>query len=312
MVSMDDLEAELSYARLHAAGAEAGVFGPQSMIWSVEREAAIFLGAGRALLLQLAHPWVAAAVTQHSKAFADPVGRFHRTFRTVFTMVFGTLDQACDAARRLHRRHAGIAGRMPVATSPFALGSRYVANEFSALRWVHATLVETAPMACDLVLPPLSATERAQYYAESRMFAALFGISQTDLPKSWDEFMAYNEAMWASDVLTVTPQARAVADELLRGRRFGFRAPKWYLAVTARLLPPRIRQDFKLPYDEAEQRLATRTLRRLRSLYSILPASLRYVGPYQEAVGRLAGNARPSFLTGCSNRFWIGQGTLGC
>jgi uncharacterized protein (DUF2236 family) len=32
------------------------------MTWRVNREAILFLAAGRALLLQLAHPWVAAAV----------------------------------------------------------------------------------------------------------------------------------------------------------------------------------------------------------------------------------------------------------
>jgi ER-bound oxygenase mpaB/B'/Rubber oxygenase, catalytic domain len=62
------------------------------------------------LLLQLAHPWVAAAIEQHSDTFADPVGRFHRTFSVVFSMVFGTLEQGMSAARRLHRRHAGIKG----------------------------------------------------------------------------------------------------------------------------------------------------------------------------------------------------------
>jgi uncharacterized protein (DUF2236 family) len=194
MISANDLEAELSLVRARAAGPRAGVFGPESGIWNVDREAAIFLGAGRALLLQLAHPWVAAAIAEHSKVFADPIGRFHRTFRTMFTMVFGTLDQAFEAARRLHARHAEITGLMPITAGPFAAGSPYFANENSALRWVHATLIETALIARDLVLPALSAQERARYYAESRTFGALFGIPQADLPPTWEEFIAYNEA----------------------------------------------------------------------------------------------------------------------
>ena len=106
MISNDDLEVELRFVRAHAAGSLAGVFGPNSVTWRVNREAAIFLGAGRALLLQLAHPWVATAVAEHSQVFSDPIGRFRRTFKLMFTMVFGTLDQALGAARRLHRRHA--------------------------------------------------------------------------------------------------------------------------------------------------------------------------------------------------------------
>src|SRR5438094_6237483 len=111
IVSSESLERELNVVRAAAADPLSGVFGPLSMTWRVNREAAIFLGAGRALLLQLAHPWVAAAVEQHSDTFANPVGRFHRTFSTVFTMVFGTLAQSLEAARRLHHRHAPSGAR---------------------------------------------------------------------------------------------------------------------------------------------------------------------------------------------------------
>src|ERR1043166_9228413 len=101
MVSESDLESALDFVRAEAAGQLQGVFGPASMTWRIDREAVIFLGAGRALLLQLAHPWVAAAVAEHSRTFADPIGRFHRTFDVVFTMVFGSLDSALAAARPL-------------------------------------------------------------------------------------------------------------------------------------------------------------------------------------------------------------------
>ncbi len=198
MINEHDLDVQLRVMRTHAAGSQAGVFGLDSATWKVDREAAIFLGAGRALLLQLAHPWVATAITEHSHVFADPIGRFHRTFSVMFTMVFGTLDQALAAAWRLHRRHAAITGVMTRTAGSFAAGSRYRANETSALRWVHATLIETALMVHDLVLPSLSNEDRTRYYAESRVFAALFGIPQASLPSSWEDFAAYNEAMWGN------------------------------------------------------------------------------------------------------------------
>jgi uncharacterized protein (DUF2236 family) len=72
----------------------------------------VLLGAGRALLMQLAHPWVATAIAEHSSTLVDLVGRFHRTFEIVFTLAFGSLDQVLAASRRLHRRHAAIAGTM--------------------------------------------------------------------------------------------------------------------------------------------------------------------------------------------------------
>jgi uncharacterized protein (DUF2236 family) len=144
--------------------------------------------------LQLAHPWVATAVADHSQVFADRIGRLRRTFRTMFTMIFGTLDQALKGARQLHRRHAAITGVMPRAVEPFAAGSRYWANETSAQRWVHATLVETPVVAHDLIRALLSSADRERYYAESCILAALFGIPQTSLSLSWEEFTAYNGA----------------------------------------------------------------------------------------------------------------------
>src|SRR3712207_7068881 len=112
-VDAADLERSLAYVQAHAAGHVEGVFGPQSAVWQVDREALVFLGAGRALLLQLAHPWVAAAIAEHSRTSADPIGRFHRTFGTVFSLAFGTLDQALAAARALHRLHGAVRGRLP-------------------------------------------------------------------------------------------------------------------------------------------------------------------------------------------------------
>jgi uncharacterized protein (DUF2236 family) len=184
MVTDDDFELQLRFVRTHAAGFAAGVLGADSVTWRIDREAVLFLGAGRALLLQLAHPWVATAVADHSQVFADPIDRLHRTFRTMFTMIFGTLDQALKEARELSRRHAAITGVMPRAAGPFAAGSRYCANDTSAQRWVHATLVETALVAHDLILAPLSSADRERYYAESCLLAALFGIPQSCLHRT--------------------------------------------------------------------------------------------------------------------------------
>src|SRR5690349_18860704 len=82
-----------------------GIFGTDSISWKINREAALFLGAGRAALLQLAHPWVASALDQHSSLLAKPIARFHNTFRVVFTMIFGTSDQAFTCARSLFQMH---------------------------------------------------------------------------------------------------------------------------------------------------------------------------------------------------------------
>lgn len=272
----------------------------------------IFLGAGRALLLQLAHPWVATAIAEHSRTLADPIGRFHRTFDVMFTMVFGSLDQALTASRKLHRRHATIVGRLPDAIGSFEANSRYCANEAAALRWVHATLVESAAMAHDLVFPPLSTDDRERYWAESRLFAAMFGLTPGDLPADWQSFRAYTEAMVRSDVLTVGTAAREVSGQILGGvGRPWLRPPKWYQALTARMLPKQLVAGFGLDCDEADDRAADRALTWIRRVYPRLPDRLRYVGPYQEAQARLQGRPQPGWMTRCLNKAWIGRSSIG-
>jgi uncharacterized protein (DUF2236 family) len=310
IVTEADLEHELTMVRSAAAGGPAGIFGPDTAIWRVDREAVIFLGAGRALLLQLAHPWVAAAIAQHSRSLADPIGRFHRTFNIVFTMVFGTTSQALTAARRLHRRHAAISGTLTESAGAFPVGSAYRANDAAALQWVQATLTDTALVAYQLVNPPLSVDERERYYAETRLFAALFGIPQKALPQSWADFSLYVDQMLASDTLAVSGAARRIAAELFAGAGTSWRAPSWYCALTAQLLPPRLREEFGLSYRPSEQRSAARAVSLLRSFYPWLPSGLRYVGPYHEALARLAGRERPGALTQVMNRLWIGQSSM--
>ena len=309
-VTEADLERELAMVRSAAAGRPGGVFGPGSMVWRIDREAAVFLAAGRALLLQLAHPWVAAAIAEHSRSLADPIGRFHRTFGFVFTMVFGTTDEAIAAARRLYRRHAAITGVLGESAGAFPAGSGYRANDVAALRWVFATLADSAIVAFELVNPPLSAGERERYYSEFRLFAAFFGIPQTTLPPSWPAFADYVEQMVGSDTLGVSPAARTIAAALFAGAGTWLRSPFWYRALTAGLLPERLRDDFELPYGPAEQRAARRALAALRFLYPRLPARLRYVAPYHEACARLAGRAQPATLTRLLNRFWIGRNSI--
>ena len=240
----------------------------------------------------------------------DPIGRFRRTFNITLTMVFGTTDEAVAAARRLHRRHAGICGVLTEGVGAFPAGSSYRANDIAALRWVYATLAETAPLVYELIGPPLSSEVRERYYAETRLFAALFGIPQHALPQSWADFAGYVDGMLESDVLAASDVARRIAAELFAGAGTTWRMPRWYRALTASLLPPRLRRDFGLTYGPGEERSVERALAILRRLYPWIPGRLRYVAPYQEALARLAGRERPGPLTQVLNRFWIGQSSM--
>ncbi len=169
-----------------------GFFGPGSITWRVNRESAVFLGAGRAALLQLAHPWVAAALGQHSNLLHDAVGRFHGTFRVIYTMLFGTRAQAIEASKQLYQLHTGIRGELPNTVGSYQRGDHYEANEVAALRWVYATLVELRSLAYEFVftgrlhLPIVNSIG-----VESKRMAALFGIAPGELPPDWDAFSRY-------------------------------------------------------------------------------------------------------------------------
>ena len=309
-VTEAELEEQLERVAASAISPLAGIFGSASMTWRIDREAIIFLAAGRALLLQLAHPWIAAAVAEHSRAPAEPIVRFHRTFSVVFAFVFGTIDQAFGAARSLHGRHAQVTGLLPETAGPFKAGSRYCANNISALRWVYASLIESAIVAHEIFFGALSAADRARHYSESQLFAGMLGIPRNALPDDYAGLASYTQAMRNSDVLTVSAAARRLADQIFSGTGSWLRAPASYRALTASMLPDRLRQDFGLAYGQAERRASERMVKRLRRAYFVAPRRLRYVGPYYEASQRLAGRANPDLGTRLSNRLWIGRPSL--
>ena len=308
-VSSEDSQRLLSSLESLPGEARNGFFGPGTVTWRVNRESAVFLGAGRAALLQLAHPWVAVALTHHSNLLNDAIGRFHSTFRVIYTMLFGSRAQAIEASKRLYQLHTGIRGELPHAIGSHVQGEHYEANEIAALRWVYATLVESAILAYEFVLPPLSPTEREQYYVESKRMAALFGMRAEDLPQDWAAFSRYTAEMFDSPQLEVDENALALSRSVLSGAGTWLHPPHWYLSVTAFWMPTRLRTGFALPFSTREQQAVDRAARWLSRLYPKLPEMLRFVGPFHEAEARLRGRS-PNALTRKSNRFWMGEPRL--
>ncbi len=180
---------------------------------------------------------MATALDQHSNLRNDPLARFHNTFRVVFTMIFGALDQALAASRYLYQLHTRVQGTIPETIAAYPKGLHYEANEANALLWVYATLVESALVAYESVLPPFTIDEREAYYAESKTMAALFGIPQDALPVDWPAFEAYNRSILESDSLGVNALSREMARRVLYGKGSWVPVPGWYRALTASWLP---------------------------------------------------------------------------
>jgi uncharacterized protein (DUF2236 family) len=297
IVTQQQLERRIEQARSRVKDPRHGLFGPDSMTWRLSRESVVFLGAGRAALLQLAHPFVAHAIEQHSATRADPIGRFNRTFLHVYGMIFGDLESALAASRRVRGVHDHIHGPVDEDVGRYRRGDRYTAHDESALLWVFATLTETTVMAYELGIGSLSPAEKDAYYQESKLFASLFGISEEALPPDWPAFKRYCEEACEGDMLAVGRPARETARFLLSEAR-GLSRPfmRAYTALTAGLLPPRIREGYGLPFGRAEEAACSGALRAVATAWPLLPGRMRWIPDYVEALRRIEGRPRPDRL----------------
>lgn len=273
-----------------------GLFGPDSLSWRISRESVTFLGAGRAALLQLAHPYVAHAVEQHSATRADPIGRFNRTFLHVYGMIFGDLPSALASARRVRGVHDHIHGPIDEDVGRYARGHRYTAHDEQGLLWVLATLIETSVMAYELGIARLTPAEKEAYYQESKVFGALFGLSDEAMPADWPAFKRYCEEMASGSALAVGRPALETARFLLAAEGPTGPFKRVYATLTTGLLPPRVREGYELPFGPAEEATYRSTLRAVERAWPLIPERMRWVPDYVEARRRVAGRPRPDRL----------------
>lgn len=307
-VEHDDLEGQLDALRSQVEDPRVGLYGPESILWEINREAVIFLGGGRAALLQLAHPYVAAAIYQHSNTRSDPFGRFRRTFTNVFAMVFGDLEEAFAAARRVHGVHRHITGTLGESLGSYAADGAYRANEPHALLWVHATLWESSIHVFERTVRRLSLEEKERYYQETCKFAGLFGLDQETLPTEWLSFEAYNREMWEQH-LAVGRAAKEIGGFLFTPHLPGSTpAMRWLRLMTTGLLPAPLREEFGLRFSPRDRQVFEISLRAVWLTRRMLPRRLRYVPPYISALRRIAGNTRRDRLGEMLTRLWLGEG----
>jgi len=296
-VSRTDLENYLDRVRARTKDTKDGIFGPDSLMWKIGREAIGGVGGGRALLLQTAHPFVAHAVQQHSKVKTDTHGRGVRTFKNVLAMTFGDLDAAFRAARRVHTVHEKIHGFINERNGRFDNGAPYDANDDEALLWVHATLWESSMLMYERVFGPQPLELKNKYYEETKFFAYLFGIPDRILPPNWSEFLEYNWKMWESDTLAVGEAGADIA-------KFVLTAPKenmqpvmdWFKIMTAGLLPKRIRHQYQFKYGAAEKAIFEASMQAIKYAYPLVHPRLRFSPVYFKALERTGRDREMGFV----------------
>jgi uncharacterized protein (DUF2236 family) len=283
---------------------DTGLYGPGSEAWRLNREAMLLLGAGpRALLLQIAHPAVAAGVHDHSDFRADPWRRLSATLRSYLTIVYGTTGAARAEIRRLNTLHRAISG------------PGYSARDPELALWVHATLIDSTIVANDAWIEPMSVDRRAAYYAETRPIGRAFGVPDDLLPRDLDDFETYVESMLASGgPIVVSETACELGRAVLRpplsplapmlpfeglARAVLANVPVamygWTLWPAIGLLPGRIRDAYGLSWGWPEQVVAGWLVAVWRAWRPWLPDELRQMPQALTADRRIVGDdARPT------------------
>ncbi len=241
-----------------------GLYPEGSITRRVNRENVLLLGGGRALLMQLAHPKVAAGVDEHSDFRSNPVRRLRRTIRVTMAIIFGDRETALAAARAVNQTHGRVRG------------DGYRALDPDLLLWVHATLVDSAMVTYETFVKQLSAREREDFYQESKVAGTLLGIPPDRFPDSLRDFTAYVDAMLAGTV-RVERLARELARLVLAPRLRLVPGPALipFEVVTAGLLPPVLRDQYGLAWGGAQQRTFRLLAIAVPKLVAVTPPVLR-------------------------------------
>jgi uncharacterized protein (DUF2236 family) len=242
--------------------------GPESITWKVNREVIVVAGWGRAILLQLAHPAVAAGVHDHSSfrgSLLSSFWRLHSTVGAMLSLTFGDTEEMITAAARINTIHDRVRG------------ATYSAHDPDLQRWVHATLLESIPLTYELLVGPLTARERDRYCVEAAIMEPLLGMPAGWLPRDSAQVATYMREMLSSGRIAVTDTSRALARAVLY-------PPQWYLAwpvfrpiqlLTIGTLPPSIREAYGFEWRARHERALARWTALLRTMLRLLPPLVR-------------------------------------
>lgn len=180
--------ASLGVLDLDQPRGDAGLFGPESMVWEVHADfTAMMVGGISALLLQMLHPLALAGVWDHSTFRQDMLGRLRRTSLFIAGTTYGGLhdaEQLIDKVRRIHLQVVGHA----------ADGRAYAASDPGLLTWVHVSEVSQFLAGyLRYVDPQLPLAEQDRYYREVALIAERLGAQ--DVPKSAQAIADYLQRM---------------------------------------------------------------------------------------------------------------------
>ncbi|NHB84797.1 DUF2236 domain-containing protein [Tessaracoccus sp. HDW20] len=209
-------------------------------IWRINRDAAMYAGGIRALLLQALHPAAMAGVAGHSGYRSDPWGRLQRTGEFIAMTTYGPIPSAEALIGRVRSVHERVRGKTDD-------GTPYRASDPHLLAWVHVAETQSFLASYQAFGPArLGPGEADAYVASAAPVGELLGA--VDLPRTEADLLAVIDAYRPE--LRVSPAARDTVDFILRTPpvpwpgKLGY----WMLAAGAvATLPVWARQMLDLP-----------------------------------------------------------------
>ena len=262
-----------------------GYFGPESMMWKVNKEITVLFGGARALLMHAAHPLIAAGARQTSFYQRDPWKRLIRTLSLQNSVTFGTKEEANESATRINRLHEVIKGEDEVT------GDIYDALDHEQLLWVHACLQLSSIYFYEQTVRKLSEEEKNQYHRENMLSAKLVLIDIESMPNTHKELKKWvkNKSV-EKNYLLMTDVAKDVQDIISGGPVPGHIKPIWpFISFTAfNTLPEEFKEIYGIKTTKFKSLILKFNLTLLKTTRPFLPPFFRLIPPARWAKQRLS------------------------
>ena len=269
-----------------------GHFGPNSMMWKINKEITVLFGGARALLMHAAHPLIAAGARQTSFYQRDPWKRLIRTLSLQNSVTFGTIEEANESATRINRLHEVIKGKDPVT------GGYYDALDDEQLLWVHACLQLSSIFFYEKTVKKLSDEEKNQYHQENMLSAKLVLINTDDMPKTHNDLKNWviNKSK-TKEYLKMTDVAKDVQEIIQGGPVPKHIKPIWpFISFTAfNTLPTEFKNIYGIKSSKFRSFLLGFNLALLKFTRPFLPPFFRLIPPARWAKQRLTKNPNLKF-----------------
>jgi len=261
-----------------------GYFGPNSIMWKVNKEITVLFGGARALLMHAAHPLIAAGARQTSFYQRDPWKRLIRTLSLQNSVTFGTKEEADDSAHRINKLHEVIKGEDEVS------GGYYDALDHEQLLWVHACLQISSIYFYEKTVRKLTDQEKDQYHVENMKAAELVLINTKEMPQTHKGLKDWviNKSR-SKDYLMFTDVAKDVQDIIAGGPVPTHIKPIWpFIAFTAfNTLPKEFKELYGVKETRLKKIILNFNLKFLKFTRPFLPPFFRLIAPARWANQRI-------------------------